>query len=80
MTTIRFMEASASISLLPTSIVKPSAALFDNFISIISWGRIIGKLNTVIKVALPLALDAIAEIMVKLAANPILPNPNITRK
>lgn len=69
-----------SRSLHPLAISDPKIADLVSFIKSISWGRITGKLRMVIKVALFRPLEAMAEIIVKLNAKPLLPSNKISPK
>ena len=67
------------ISLHPALHGNPIMAFLESLISRISKGIITGKLKTAIRVDLLLALDAIADVMLKVKENPILPNITATR-
>ncbi len=58
----------------------PATPLTDILISKANWGKIMGKLRMDIKVALFLALAAMAEIIVNVKANPMLPTTKINNQ
>ena len=63
----------------PVSVIKPSA-LAENLTKVKSTGIIIGKLNIAIKVALLVALEAIAETKVKVIDKPVAARINPMKK
>lgn len=79
MITIKLMMHKTAISSKETDLSNPSIAFLESFIINIKRGIITGKLNIAIKVPLLLALDAIADIMVKTVEKLILPRSTVIK-
>ena len=77
--TVTLMVSSMIIKLQFPDQSAETSAVRETFISVVSNGRTIGKLNIAIREKLLLALEAMAAIMVRIDASPKLPRIRAVR-